>query len=124
MTLGWLSIARENQTITFATLELPWRNNQHDISCIPAGQYQVKLLFSPSHNKKLWWITGVPGRSDVEIHVGNTVADTHGCVLIGEASDGDAITQSIPAFESLMSFTDGAGEWSLVISDPKPQGPT
>lgn len=121
-TIGHLQIARDNETVQYSTLELPWKDNQRNMSCIPAGQYTVKLLFSPKHDRKIWHITGVPGRDDVEIHIGNTTLDTLGCVLVGMDVDGVTLRSSKLAFDSFMSFTDGAGEWSLVVTDPPPHG--
>lgn len=70
------------------TLELPWKDNQHDTSCIPCGTYTCKyeegrrsqsgVLF-----ERCFEILNVPGRAGVLIHCGNTTQDTHGCILIG-----------------------------------------
>jgi hypothetical protein len=55
------------------TLELPWRENQHSVSCIPAGEYPLAFKYSPKHGCECWHITNVPDRDDVEIHAGNAV---------------------------------------------------
>lgn len=65
-------------------LEEPWRENQPEVSCIPAGTYPLALEHSPSKGRELWTIKDVPGRSYVRIHIGNSVDDTAGCVLPGE----------------------------------------
>ena len=61
------------------TLELPWRDNKNDISCIPDGSYNVKYMDGKYH------VYGVGGRKYIEMHSGNTVDDTHGCILFGES---------------------------------------
>ena len=73
------------------TLELPWRQNKRSISCIPAGEYNVKIRQSPKYGS-VYWITSVPNRTWILIHAGNWAGDrdkgfkTHvnGCVLLGK----------------------------------------
>jgi hypothetical protein len=62
--------------------ELPWRDDKPDISCIPAGRYLVKWLWSEHHQCNLYHIQDVPGefqldpeRSNCEIHSGNLCGD-------------------------------------------------
>ena len=38
------------------TLELPWRDNQRGISCIPEGIYECKLAHSPSRGYDVYWL--------------------------------------------------------------------
>ena len=33
------------------TIELPWRENQRGISCIPPGEYECKIRISPKYGK-------------------------------------------------------------------------
>ena len=71
--------------------ELPWKNNQQGISCIPAGTYQIAKVFSPHFNREVYQVQNVPGRSDVEIHPANWMGDTSqglksdllGCIAMG-----------------------------------------
>ena len=51
--------------------------------CIPEGTYACQLRDSARFGRKLYGVMDVPGRTDIEIHMGNTVSDTHGCVLLG-----------------------------------------
>lgn len=72
------------------TLELPWRENKSNISCVPSQEYIVKIRQSPKYGK-IFWLTNVPKRSYILIHSGNYAGDknkgfkTHvaGCILIG-----------------------------------------
>lgn len=64
------------------TMELPWLNNQQELSCIPPGAYDVESYSSPLH-PDVWQIINVPGRTAILIHPGNTVNDTHGCICVG-----------------------------------------
>lgn len=73
------------------TLELPWRENHRNVSCIPAGDYKVKIRISPRYGQ-VYWVTEVPNRSFILIHSGNWAGDvkkgykTHvnGCILLGQ----------------------------------------
>lgn len=65
------------------TLEPPWRNNQRNISCIPAGTYIAELVESPKYGF-VYEITNVPGRTHVLNHWGNKLDETLGCVLVAE----------------------------------------
>lgn len=65
------------------TLELPWKENKTNISCIPTGIYQVKKRYSKKYKNHLH-ITEVGGRSHILIHSGNYNTDTLGCVLVGK----------------------------------------
>ena len=38
----------------FVTLELPWKDNQKDISCIPAGTYKVVKQFSNHFQREVY----------------------------------------------------------------------
>lgn len=57
------------------TLELPWRNNQPQISCIPPDAYECALVQSPKFGR-VYWVRDVPGRASVLIHPANLGGDT------------------------------------------------
>lgn len=70
--------------------ELPWKDNQQNISCIPEGIYTAKLFNSNVVNrtskgefKQGWVLQDVLGRSSIVIHIGNSTKDSQGCPLIG-----------------------------------------
>lgn len=66
------------------TCEDPWNDNRPRESCISKGSY-VCVPHSGAHFQNVWEITGVPHRSAILIHNGNTINDTLGCVLVGTA---------------------------------------
>jgi hypothetical protein len=119
-TLG--TIQAPDSSILCQTLELPWLDNARDASCIPAGTYQCFLRWSPEHKMSLYWITGVEGRDDVEIHWGNFPSNTKGCVLVGKERESDAIDDSKLAFASFMAYLQGATQFTLVVADVQSQG--
>jgi Family of unknown function (DUF5675) len=75
------------------TIELPWRNDMANISCIPPGTYVCNWRFSQKHGM-CYHVDGVPdGRTQVEIHAANFAGDVskgykcqlEGCLALGES---------------------------------------
>ena len=89
------------------TLELPWRDNQRGISCVPEGTYECKLAFSPSRKCYVYWLQNVPGRQDVQIHIGNFPKDIRGCILLGRERGKDMVAHSKIAFDRFMARMGG-----------------
>ena len=67
----------------FYTLELPWKNNETSISCIPLGIYDVKKRKSAKFGNH-FHVLDVPGRSFILLHHGNYYTDIRGCILVGQ----------------------------------------
>ncbi len=65
------------------TLELPWKNNQRKISCIPLGTYRVVRRYTSKHGNH-FWLKDVPNRDYVLIHRGNYNFQIEGCILPGK----------------------------------------
>lgn len=114
-------------TFTCDTLELPWKDNQHNISCIPAGTYVCSVSHMGTMNIDAYLLAGVPNRGGIFIHPGNYAfgkqVDTEGCILIGNAfedrnGDGtDDVVNSRATFAQFMSYF--ANEpFELTIIDP------
>jgi hypothetical protein len=122
---------RENQTLghaylqdvdgnilfQFKTLELPWKDNLRNVSCIPEGTYTAKVRFSKKYSRHIH-IQDVEGRSLILIHWGNYAGslnpktghpDIRGCVLVGSAHkdiNGDGITDIVNSkntFKAIMA---------------------
>ena len=66
------------------TLELPWKSNEQDISCIPEGTYDYYARLSPSNGNVLE-LRDVPSRTYIQIHSGNYTSQIQGCILVGDA---------------------------------------
>lgn len=80
----------KNILFTCHILELPWKSNQSNISCIPLGEYQV-MPHTSEKFKKCFLVNGVTGRTAILIHSGNTTKDTHGCLLPGRKKGSNEI---------------------------------
>ena len=89
---GTPGIAAVDGELICPTLELPWKDNKNDISCIPAGTYQCeKAMYHPRptptnpHPKPYLAIkvNNVQGRTGIWAHVGNYLSQILGCILPG-----------------------------------------
>ena len=100
------------------TLELHWKDNQTDISCIPKGKY--KCIIAKYKDKDRWLIQDVPNRIGIFVHEGNVHSETTGCVLIGSGigylNDDRAVLGSGSAMYEFMLKTKGMNEIELEIS--------
>ena len=80
-------------------------------TCIPAGTYKLELRTSGGMTQRyanrydfhrgMIWLRHVPEFEFVYIHVGNTPADTLGCILVGLSSGEDMIYGSRKAYEAI-----------------------
>lgn len=93
------SIISPNGGLICKTLELPWKDNQRSISCIPEGKYLVTLSGpvlqdDPNteedesggrhpRNYAHYIVHKVPGRSGILIHRGKTPEWSKGCITVG-----------------------------------------
>lgn len=80
---GTFGLLRVTPSLMLHTLEDDWRDNERGESCIPAGVYLLERTIYRKHNYETFEITGVPNRSRILIHPGNTEEDTMGCILVG-----------------------------------------
>ena len=62
------------------TIELPWRDNRRNVSCIPEGRYALQRYKSRRFGPCLL-VADVPGRSGILIHAANHAAtELRGCI--------------------------------------------
>ena len=65
------------------------RNNERNVSCIPSGEYDLVLEWSPRFQRKLWELKGVPNRSECKIHASNYWHQLNGCIAPGMEFNSD-----------------------------------
>ena len=71
------------------TIELPWRANRRNVSCIPEGRYRL-LRTRTRHFKYCLRLVDVPGRSGILIHAANDAAtELRGCIAPVTAHTGE-----------------------------------
>jgi hypothetical protein len=120
-TKGELFVLDQNGQVLFRcfTLELPWKENQRQISCIPAGRYQVVPRHSPKYKNHLH-ILDVPNRTWILIHEANFVHQLMGCIAVGESRidlNGNGlldITRSVATKNKLLTYITGPTQ--IIIS--------
>lgn len=96
---------------------------------IDAGTYKVSLYYSPSLHAKLvrkglteqearlksrvWQLHNVPGRTAIQIHIGNSYTELRGCIAPGlsVAKNKEGVQSSGLAFNRLVSYL---GSWDKV----------
>ena len=87
------------------TLENPWINNKKNVSCIPKGEYKVRLRLareSATRDYLHLLVEDVENRSYILFHIGNTPKDTSGCILVGLGSQQDFVSNSVLAMDLVM----------------------
>jgi hypothetical protein len=62
------------------SIELPWLNNKHQVSCIPEGRYPLEKRFTEKHGWHLLLLR-VKNREGILIHPANdALKELHGCI--------------------------------------------
>ena len=78
----------ERPVFSCVTLELGWKDNTPNISCIPKGIYRATSRISEKYGKHYRVLQSdgseVPGRDYILIHIGNFKSDIRGCMLVGQ----------------------------------------
>lgn len=100
------------------TLELPWKDNQAQISCIPEGIYDASWYLSPSHGETILF-QNVPGRSLIMFHSANTPDQLKGCVApgceFGIMDDQPAVFKSKLAMGKLKAAMYGERQFKIEV---------
>ena len=69
-----------NGTRVCSSIELAWKNNQHRISCIPEGRYELRKRYTAERGWHLI-LANVPGRELILIHAANDAnKELQGCI--------------------------------------------
>jgi hypothetical protein len=103
------------------TMELPWRNNQRSVSCIPEAIYKViKQPPKESRPYPYFRLPIVPGRSGILIHRISYVSGLKGCIGVGKEFkdlNKDGVPDIIRSGEALQELIDTLpGEFELEIT--------
>lgn len=87
------------------TIELPWKNNEKRVSCIPEGRYFIRKRYS----QKFKWhleVVDVQNRSYILIHpANNALQELNGCIAPVTKLSGPGLgLMSRKAFEKLKTL--------------------
>tara|TARA_R110001592_G_scaffold121426_2_gene326992 strand:- start:229 stop:714 length:486 start_codon:yes stop_codon:yes gene_type:complete len=104
------------------TLENPWKDNAKNISCIPEGEYDVRLRLPRESATREYihlLVKEVPNRDWILFHRGNTAKDTRGCILVGKGTEQDIVYNSTLSMDLLIKeiLHLGAGNIKLIIKN-------
>jgi len=73
------------------TIELPWLQNEKQISCIPIGKYRLLKRFHKKFGCHLW-VSNVPNRQYILIHPANNAQkELLGCIAPVMVLEGEGI---------------------------------
>lgn len=82
---------------------------------VQPGTYQCVRRKSPHFGYDVFMLEGVAGHSFVEIHRGNSEANSEGCILLGTVRSGDDILESKIAFDHFMNTLNGINIFQLIV---------
>lgn len=109
----------------FHTMELPWKDNERDVSCIPDGVYRLTPHKSPSKGKCLK-VHDVKGRTHILIHSANCPSQLQGCIapgltagylpLTAHGVPEPAVLYSRKALRSILDILSELHEYTLLIT--------
>lgn len=98
------------------TIELPWRDNEKQRSCIPEGRYEIVPRYS-LRRQRHFMLRGVPGRRLILLHPANKAArELKGCIapVTTLTGPGDGL-ESRKAFYALSAWLNKALEQGPVF---------
>jgi hypothetical protein len=77
-------------------------------TAIPAGTYKVTKEISVRYQRPMPFLNNVPMFTGILIHIGNSPADTSGCILVGQSRSVDELQKSTRAFVELWALLEQA----------------
>lgn len=91
------------------TIELPWKHNQPQISCIPEGIYPLQKRYSTRFGWHLQ-LQHVPGRSMILIHPANhAMLELRGCIApVSQLTGAGRGNHSVKAMQRILLLVDTA----------------
>lgn len=124
-TIGEITLNGGHLCYTLEDIVRPWGEIVRGSTAIPAGTYRVERTYSPRFRCQMPLLDAVPDFEGIRIHVGNTAADTDGCILVGTdvGPGGNSITGSKIMFDhvdQLIEEAEEAGDrvWIVIAGAP------
>lgn len=126
---GTYGVLRLPDGTSFMTLELPWKDNARQTSCIPPGSYKARRRQTTKFGFA-FEVLNVPNRTGILIHGGTYAgskdlgqkANSEGCILLGMGRGHSGRQKIITGFkEAMEAFYNRLGnhtEFTLVIKGP------
>jgi len=84
-------------------------------TAIPYGTYPIIIVQSPRFKTLVPLLQKVPKQKEIELHIGNTTADSVGCILVGQNTMPGRLTNSTNTFNNLMMELKGQKDITIEI---------
>ena len=98
--------------------ELPYKDNQPNISSIPSGVYEGIRVDSPRFGNTFEVKGSLGVRTHILFHKGNSIKDSRGCILLAEGfGQNDYVERSKVAFDEFMDRTKNVDYFVLQITE-------
>ena len=104
-----------NGKLICKTIELPWKENERGVSCVPEGKYFIKKRYSAKHGFH-FELVDVPSRRFILIHpANNALAELNGCIAPVTKLSGPGLGQPfIP--QNMIAAPVGTTHYKLVTA--------
>ena len=79
-------------------------------TAIPYGKYKMVVTWSPKFQRDLPLLLDVNHFEYIRIHAGNTIDDSHGCLLVGFNKEKGKVLDSKKTLENLMQLLKDSGD--------------
>jgi hypothetical protein len=102
-----------NESFTGYTLE---RKDPSNLNLpVPAGPYSASVR--DDHDPNRIQLNNVPGANGVQLHIGNTAGDVHGCFAVGSSTSPNFVGGSGNAMSTINDIiaADGSGIINVII---------
>ena len=85
-------------------------------TAIPEGTYKLEMKFSTKFKTQMPFLQNVPHFTGIMIHVGNSVRNTSGCILIGSRTFPSVLTHSRDALNRLILLIEEHKDETILVT--------
>ena len=103
-TAGKMYVDGQHFADTLEPRAIDWSKEEKTLgkTAIPEGTYKVEMRYSTKFKTQMPFVQNVPHFDGIMLHVGNSVRDSRGCILIGTRTFPSVLTQSRKAVNRLI----------------------
>ena len=103
-TAGKMYVDGRHFADTLEPRAIDWSKEEKTLgkTAIPEGTYKVEMRYSTKFKTQMPFVQNVPHFDGIMLHVGNSVRDSRGCILIGTRTYPSVLTHSREAVNRLI----------------------
>lgn len=103
-TAGKMYVDGRHFADTLEPRAIDWIKEQKTMNktAIPEGTYKLEMRYSTKFKTQMPFVLNVPHFDGIMLHVGNSVRDSRGCILVGTRTYPSVLTQSRDAVNRLI----------------------